>query len=295
MSSIAHSSASGFATSEALADSNAFELLENSIQTNPLELFHKESQPWDCNVSSQPRQIVGESVFNHFVKSEFPESFLGFPSVYDPSPTIGTMSPAEMHSAVNSIFNPATMEASPIFKEFEDDVNELEPLFAANEMEVCAPPLEDHSKSNSFSEITTPIEGLPDPEPFLKSGSKVSIAHSPNFTTSPSLTKRSSSAASFGELPSKRSTSKVSDARKDADGIVAYNRKQRVLPLSPIVVDSDDPVVQKRARNTEAARRSRARKMQRMNQLENKVDALKQENTALQQEVRRLKALLAEH
>ena len=48
----------------------------------------------------------------------------------------------------------------------------------------------------------------------------------------------------------------------------------------------------KRARNTEAARRSRARKLERMNQLEVKVEELIGEKTDLANEVVRLKEIL---
>ncbi|OBA28350.1 Gcn4 basic Domain, leucine zipper complexed with AtfCREB site Dna, partial [Hanseniaspora valbyensis NRRL Y-1626] len=44
-----------------------------------------------------------------------------------------------------------------------------------------------------------------------------------------------------------------------------------------------DPVEAKRAKNTEAARRSRARKMQRMNELEDRVSQLLKENELLKQ------------
>lgn len=63
--------------------------------------------------------------------------------------------------------------------------------------------------------------------------------------------------------------------------------------------DTADTVFVKRARNTEAARRSRARKLERMTQLEHKVDellavqnALQQHNLRLRQENARLKAQL---
>lgn len=63
--------------------------------------------------------------------------------------------------------------------------------------------------------------------------------------------------------------------------------------------DTADTVTVKRARNTEAARRSRARKLERMTQLEHKVDELlvvqnelQQRNFMLRQENARLKAQL---
>lgn len=90
----------------------------------------------------------------------------------------------------------------------------------------------------------------------------------------------------LGEAPSKkRSAESVSRA--------PYTKKQRGKPLKPIKMESDDPVAFKRARNTEAARRSRARKMERMTQLEDKVEELVQSKTELEDEVMRLKEILA--
>lgn len=88
--------------------------------------------------------------------------------------------------------------------------------------------------------------------------------------------------------------------KKDSLGITIYNRKPRSQPLAPVVVEqSSDTVAVKRARNTEAARRSRARKLERMTQLESKVEELiafqkqlQDNNTALQQENLKLKAQL---
>lgn len=82
-------------------------------------------------------------------------------------------------------------------------------------------------------------------------------------------------------------------SKVDHLGCVTYSKKQRSQPLQPIVVDDiEDPVALKRAKNTEAARRSRARKMERMNQLEDKVEILVGEKQALQTEVDRLRELL---
>ncbi|KAK6457256.1 transcriptional activator of amino acid biosynthetic genes [Scheffersomyces xylosifermentans] len=76
-------------------------------------------------------------------------------------------------------------------------------------------------------------------------------------------------------------------------GCVTYSKKQRTQPLAPIEVSSvTDPVTLKRAKNTEAARRSRARKMERMTQLEDRVEELIQDKSNLEMEVLRLKELL---
>lgn len=81
-------------------------------------------------------------------------------------------------------------------------------------------------------------------------------------------------------------------AKVDHLGIITYNRKNRSAPLTPVIPESSDPAALKRARNTEAARRSRARKLKRMNQLEDKVEELLNKNTSLEDEILRLKNLL---
>ncbi|OBA20460.1 hypothetical protein METBIDRAFT_42927 [Metschnikowia bicuspidata var. bicuspidata NRRL YB-4993] len=85
--------------------------------------------------------------------------------------------------------------------------------------------------------------------------------------------------------------------RKSVDhlGCVSYIKKQRTQPLKPIAAENGDPIAMKRARNTEAARRSRARKMERMSQLEEKVEDLMQDKTHLQDEVARLREILTAH
>ncbi|QLQ81590.1 hypothetical protein HG537_0F03510 [Torulaspora globosa] len=87
--------------------------------------------------------------------------------------------------------------------------------------------------------------------------------------------------------------SKKSSPKVDHLGVTSYNRKVRTIPLSPVVADADDPVALKRARNTEAARRSRARKTQRMNELELKVEQLLKRNQELEQEIQRLNSIIS--
>ncbi|ODV97619.1 hypothetical protein PACTADRAFT_47502, partial [Pachysolen tannophilus NRRL Y-2460] len=90
----------------------------------------------------------------------------------------------------------------------------------------------------------------------------------------------SMSSATFSKRRQDSSSSLVSleNEKRDHLGVVSYHKKQRCAPLTPVFTDSDDPVAVKRARNTEAARRSRARKMERMSQLEDRVEQLLQRN-----------------
>jgi tetrahydromethanopterin S-methyltransferase subunit B len=74
--------------------------------------------------------------------------------------------------------------------------------------------------------------------------------------------------------------------------------KPRLKPLPPIIVeDPNDTVAMKRARNTLAARKSRQRKIQRFEELEDKITKLEAkrdhwENIALQRTSRQSKPLL---
>ncbi|KAI5952526.1 GCN4 [Candida jiufengensis] len=82
------------------------------------------------------------------------------------------------------------------------------------------------------------------------------------------------------QLDMKKPTSKKT--KVDHLGCVTYSKKQRSQSLQPIVFDEiEDSAALKRAKNTEAARRSRARKMERMTQLETKVESLIYENDRL--------------
>ena len=106
---------------------------------------------------------------------------------------------------------------------------------------------------------------------------------------------KSASAGRVTKSVSNNSHAGVIPADKlDHLGVVAYNRKSRSAPLTPVIPESSDPVAQKRARNTEAARRSRARKLQRMNQLEDRVENLLAKNMELENEVARLRSLLGQ-
>ena len=92
---------------------------------------------------------------------------------------------------------------------------------------------------------------------------------------------------------SKKKTTTSKKQKIDELGCTPYTRKQRFNPLPPIVIKNDgDAASIKRARNTEAARRSRARKMERMSQLENKCEDLINENNLLKLEIENLKNLL---
>ncbi|KAK5168055.1 General control protein [Saxophila tyrrhenica] len=59
--------------------------------------------------------------------------------------------------------------------------------------------------------------------------------------------------------------------------VAGVNARKRDKPLPPIVVDESDQVALKRARNTAAARKSRAKKVNERDEMESKIAALEQE------------------
>lgn len=72
--------------------------------------------------------------------------------------------------------------------------------------------------------------------------------------------------------------------------VAGVNARQR-KPLPPIKYDSGDPVALKRARNTEAARKSRARKLERQEEMERRIAELEKSLEEAQQREQYWKAL----
>lgn len=110
--------------------------------------------------------------------------------------------------------------------------------------------------------------------------SQAIAAVSTNFDMLPSLTPGSSagSSKSHSVAPSDSSSCKRSHSDIRGPGV--------------LVKSEEEKAVIKRVRNTEAARRSRARKVERMQELEEKVDQLVKRNNELEQEVWRLRILM---
>ncbi|KAG7101148.1 Cross-pathway control protein 1 like [Verticillium longisporum] len=78
------------------------------------------------------------------------------------------------------------------------------------------------------------------------------------------------------ESPRRKSSGSPASGRHSS--VAGVNARKRDKPLPPIVVDNpDDVIAMKRARNTLAARKSRERKMQRFEDLEEKIRKLEAE------------------
>lgn len=205
---------------------------------------------------------------------------------------------------------------SPLFDDVQD-VSQWESLFSsveplsssANPAEPLSTLAEGTASPTFVPEVKIKTEPVSSPVPFSMplEGAATGFA-TPSISTaaasgercytqssspaSTSTTASSTPAESPKSLKRKRreaSPTESSEYKKDAMGITVYNRKPRSMPLGPVVAESDDNVSVKRARNTEAARRSRARKLERMSQLEAKVAELMALNCSLEQENSELK------
>ncbi|KNG81360.1 hypothetical protein ANOM_010701 [Aspergillus nomiae NRRL 13137] len=102
----------------------------------------------------------------------------------------------------------------------------------------------------------------------------------PDVTPASPMIRTTSSRATS---PSARSVTKHST-------VAGVNARQR-KPLPPIKFDCQDPVAMKRARNTEAARKSRARKLERQEEMQRRIDELEKSLEEAQRREQYWKAL----
>lgn len=216
----------------------------------------------------------------------------------------GTISPGELVSSVattaSNVFSDLE-EQSPLFGDSDlGDATTWESLFNDTEGDRIETTMSNTSSDGHSQKKTVDDFLMSSVELEAKTSSPVvidmtSFEHQYQVEQddgSFSLEENSTMSPASSAIKRKRSETPTYGDKKDVHGITVYNRKPRSQPLQPVMVDdSGDCVAVKRARNTEAARRSRARKMERMVQLEGKVDQLVSENTKLRQEIARLKKL----
>ncbi|CAI4416691.1 BDN_1c_G0014380.mRNA.1.CDS.1 [Saccharomyces cerevisiae] len=248
--------------------------------------------------TSTAKPMVGQLIFDKFIKTEEdPIIKQDTPSNLDfdfalpqtaTAPDAKTVLPIpELDAAVVESFFSSSTDSTPMFEyeNLEDNSKEWTSLFD-NDIPVTT---DDVSLADKAIESTEEVSLVP-------SNLEVSTT---SFLPTPVLEDAKLTQTRKVKKPNsvvKKShhVGKDDESRLDHLGVVAYNRKQRSIPLSPIVPESSDPAALKRARNTEAARRSRARKLQRMKQLEDKVEELLSKNYRLENEVARLKKLVGE-
>ncbi|QLG73766.1 hypothetical protein HG535_0F02770 [Zygotorulaspora mrakii] len=252
------------------------------------------SVPGDVGAMAQVYQpVLGELVFGKFIKDEDANGGVvdedDSPLLLDDStPCTATSS---LESAVDEFFFKSE-NPTPMF-EFEDPTpsGQWTSLFDDNititqkdvQMATDLGVEIDENVDKNHEERQKSQESLVIPK---SSFLPTPVIEEDKLFKSPSTT-QSSSIGTNGGVKSNKISKKI-----DHLGVVSYNRKNRSVPLSPVIAESDDPTATKRARNTEAARRSRARKLMRMTQLEDKVEELLTKNSQLEEEIKRLTSLL---
>lgn len=107
-----------------------------------------------------------------------------------------------------------------------------------------------------------------------------SFATNTAYTAAPSMTRNKSSP---GQSPG--------TAHGRHSSVSGVNSRRSGKPLGPVVCDKADPTSVKRARNTEAARKSRARKLEKVENLEETIEGLRAE---LQQNAAEREQIVAE-
>lgn len=218
--------------------------------------------------------------------SVFDSYFVAPQQPQDATPSFSTVSPAELLSTTSTVTNCfSDVDHTPLIEttDFAQDVSTWTPLFE---------PIDEVSEHANAVQLDSTQETVGKAAPVQPPASQQHPSAAPGEQSPPSFAK---ALAAEVERKLKRKSARSSSHKVDAMGITVYNRKPRSLPLRPVEVsETADSATAKRARNTEAARRSRARKMERMVQLEERVHELLHEKEELESEVRRLKAKCGE-
>lgn len=243
---------------------------------NWTSLFENESPAQEAsaspsNVSETQSLFANNNINNNFNNN----NEASVPAVPAPAQTVQPTPVAAPEN--NSPFTNAHVNVN-----IDDAHVKLEPLDSFFDMQSC------HNHESVMSSSSSTVSST-------TSSSIASNCMPATNKRSASVMERSGSESPAPSASGEYKRKKGSSAKTDHLGCTAYNRKQRSLPLNPIVIpETGDSAAVKRARNTEAARRSRARKMERMNQLEDKVEVLLKRNEELESEVERLRSLLGE-
>ncbi|KAI5866090.1 hypothetical protein GGS23DRAFT_594241 [Durotheca rogersii] len=167
-----------------------------------------------------------------------------------------TFTSAPNSSALTNLTSPSIYDGSPDFH----DSYEVSPNFGPSDI--------DSGTNDNWFSLFPPAENtITNPAPTA-----------PAVEASPVEESEVIEAASNARRKSKSSHSPPSGAHGRHSSIAGVSSRRRDRPLPPIVVeDSTDAVAMKRARNTLAARKSRERKAQRFEELEEQIVQLTQE------------------
>jgi len=214
-----------------------------------------------------PSHPFGDDLDTTMLSQQFSTAGLGSIPDSTASAPLGTISPKDLmmdasappSATFTDLSTPPSFESpgyfsqdtSPMFTELEFPAGheQWDPLFPTNDTDAFSAAF-DSTAMEVATAMPPPKASLPPipPSPVVKAPS----SPAPQAAPSPS--------------PSRASSAKPSS-------VAGVNARQR-KPLPVIKYDSNDPVAVKRARNTEAARKSRARKLQRQDELERRIAEL---------------------
>ncbi|KAG9230709.1 hypothetical protein BJ875DRAFT_507139 [Amylocarpus encephaloides] len=247
-------------------DSRGTYELFTALQTNSCDSHKPDMDLFDENDFTAFEG--GASTSNHFIGSAFNSPAVT--SIYDlpqmnvssSSTNMGTVSPQDLHrdpfgsappsTAFTNLTSPSTYNESP---EFTDSFD-ASPFVVSNDHDQCITgdpwyplfPQEDHPEPLKVSE--SPL--LPEEEVQVSEHLRANGR--------------------------KRSSNGASPVNNTHSSVAGINARKGGKPLGPIVVDDpNDAEALKRARNTLAARKSRQRKMQKMEDLEDQIAKLEAE------------------
>ncbi|KAL1857343.1 General control protein [Paecilomyces lecythidis] len=290
----------------------------NSPQPNrpPVPLFHSTGNPSSCQkLQSQHRRVMSTS---NIAQGEYPpaspstsdsiytDASADLPELFDLS-TNSFGSDFEVSGADSTMFSPQqfinggfAVGNDPLGCQPAGTISPKDLM-----MDASAPP------STSFTDMSTPSFESPgyfshDTSPMFPADQELAPGHEeweslfpstdgfaaldelsipmalPSKTVPPAepMIRKSSSP---GQSPAPKTPSMKHSA---TSGI-----RKREKPLPPLKYDSADPVAVKRARNTEAARKSRARKLERQEEMERRIAELEKSLEEAQQREEYWKAL----
>lgn len=169
----------------------------------------------------------------------------------------GTVSPKDLQVDTAPPSTAFTDLSTPSFESSGYFSNDASPLFADADLGSGHEDWESLFPSDSAA--------LPEVKP---------AAPAPAPAPAPAMTPQASPMVASASSPGASPRSGRSGRHSSVSGVKARNRDK---PLPPIVYDASDPVAVKRARNTEAARKSRARKLELQESMERRIAELEKQ------------------
>lgn len=205
-----------------------------------------------------------------------------FASLADPSANERTVSPKDLMADFSAPPSGALSSFSTPFTPFDDSPGlsnvstATSPLFAMGDADLG---LDGKNWDSLF-----PTEG----DPFAN---VAPAAPAPLVTESIEASPMVRNVSSTSASPMVRNASSPGSGRHSSVSGVSARRRER--PLKVLDFQTSDPVASKRARNTAAARKSRAKKVQRQEEMEIEIAGLQDTISQQAAEIERLRAMLS--